>query len=51
MTGGFGDPVFADRVIREGRVDLVGVGRAMLNDPEWARKAIETLGAHVLDAW
>ncbi len=51
VTGGFGDPVFADRVIREGRVDLVGVGRAMLNDPEWARKAIETLGAHVLDAW
>ncbi len=43
VTGGFTDPAHADRVIREGRADLIGVGRAMLNDAFWARKAIELL--------
>ena len=45
VTGGIRDPEFADRVVREGKADLVGVGRAMLEDPDWARKAIETLSA------
>jgi NADPH2 dehydrogenase len=45
VTGGFTDPVHADRVIREGRADLIGIGRAMLNDPDWARSAIEQLRA------
>jgi 2,4-dienoyl-CoA reductase-like NADH-dependent reductase (Old Yellow Enzyme family) len=43
VTGGFTDPRHADRVVREGRADLIGVGRAMLNDPAWARDAIRTL--------
>ena len=43
VTGGISDPVFADRIVRDGRADLVGIGRAMLNDAEWARKAIELL--------
>ena len=43
VTGGFTDPRHADRVVREGRADLIGVGRAMLNDPEWARSAIALL--------
>jgi NADPH2 dehydrogenase len=43
VTGGIADWLFADRVIREGRADLVGIGRAMLNDAEWARKAIAGL--------
>jgi 2,4-dienoyl-CoA reductase-like NADH-dependent reductase (Old Yellow Enzyme family) len=43
VTGGFTDPLHADRVVREGRADLIGVGRAMLNDPSWARVAIERL--------
>jgi 2,4-dienoyl-CoA reductase-like NADH-dependent reductase (Old Yellow Enzyme family) len=43
VTGGISDPFLADRLVREGRADLVGVGRAMLNDPDWARKAIEVL--------
>lgn len=43
VTGGFTEPRHADRVIREGRADLVGIGRAMLNDPFWARTAIEQL--------
>ncbi len=40
VTGGISEPDLADRAIREGWADLVGIGRAMLNDPEWARKAI-----------
>jgi len=43
VTGGISDPVFADRVIGSGQADLVGIGRAMLNDADWARKAIEAL--------
>ena len=43
VTGGFTDPEHADRVVREGRADLVGIGRAMLNDPTWARTAIDRL--------
>jgi NADPH2 dehydrogenase len=43
VTGGFREPAFADRVVREGDADLVGIGRAMLEDPEWARKALAAL--------
>jgi NADPH2 dehydrogenase len=43
VTGGFTDARHADRVVREGRADLIGVGRAMLNDAAWARSAIAQL--------
>jgi NADPH2 dehydrogenase len=43
VTGGIREPVLADQIVREGRADLVGIGRAMLEDPEWARKAIQFL--------
>ena len=43
VTGGIGEADLADRAVREGWADLVGVGRAMLNDPGWAAKAIEHL--------
>jgi 2,4-dienoyl-CoA reductase-like NADH-dependent reductase (Old Yellow Enzyme family) len=43
VAGGIRDPFFADRLIRENRADLIGVGRAMLEDSDWARKAIEAL--------
>jgi 2,4-dienoyl-CoA reductase-like NADH-dependent reductase (Old Yellow Enzyme family) len=42
-VGGVTEPKFADQVIREGRVDMVAVGRAMLSDPAWARKAVDVL--------
>ena len=42
-VGGITEPAFADEVIRERRVDMVAVGRAILNDPEWAHKAVEAL--------
>jgi 2,4-dienoyl-CoA reductase-like NADH-dependent reductase (Old Yellow Enzyme family) len=43
VTGGIREPAHADRIIREGRADLVGIGRAMLEDAGWARKAIAAL--------
>jgi len=42
-VGGIIEPEYADRVIRERRVDMVAVGRAIFNDPEWARKAVNML--------
>jgi NADPH2 dehydrogenase len=45
VTGGISEPAHADRIVREGRADTVGIGRAMLNDADWARKAIAALGA------
>lgn len=42
-VGGITEPTYANRVIREGRVDLVAVGRALLKDPDWATKAIKNL--------
>jgi 2,4-dienoyl-CoA reductase-like NADH-dependent reductase (Old Yellow Enzyme family) len=42
-VGGITEPKFADQVIREGRVDMGAVGRAILSDPSWARKAVGLL--------
>ena len=39
VAGGITDPAFANRVIREGRVSLVAIGRAMLANPDWATDA------------
>jgi 2,4-dienoyl-CoA reductase-like NADH-dependent reductase (Old Yellow Enzyme family) len=40
---GITDPTFAGQAIRDGRVDLVAVGRAFLTDPDWALSAKKTL--------
>jgi NADPH2 dehydrogenase len=42
-VGGITKPEYADKVIREGQVDLVAVGRALVKDPEWPKKAIMAL--------
>ena len=42
-VGGITEAEYADRLVREGRIDLVAVGRAMWKDPKWAEKAVETL--------
>jgi 2,4-dienoyl-CoA reductase-like NADH-dependent reductase (Old Yellow Enzyme family) len=39
VAGGIVEPEFANSVIREGKVDLVAIGRAMLADPDWATTA------------
>lgn len=43
VTGGIREPEHADRIIRAGHADVVGIGRAMLEDPDWPRKAIAAL--------
>ncbi len=42
-VGGITTPKYADKLIRDEMVDLVAVGRKLINDPDWATKAIETL--------
>ena len=39
-VGGIKDAEFADQLVREGKVDLVAVGRALWHDHEWAQKAL-----------
>lgn len=34
-------PYMADKLIEEGRMDMVGCGRGLIADPEWANKAKE----------
>lgn len=43
LTGGITEPLLADRIVREGKADLIGIGRALLADPEWAVKAVRKL--------
>ncbi|MDA8145128.1 MAG: NADH:flavin oxidoreductase [Thermaerobacter sp.] len=44
VAGGITEPAFADSLIREGKTDLVAVGRALLRDPRWALRAARELG-------
>jgi 2,4-dienoyl-CoA reductase-like NADH-dependent reductase (Old Yellow Enzyme family) len=37
-------PAFADTVVREGRADLVAIGREALNNPHWPLHAARALG-------
>ncbi len=45
VAGGIAEPSHADAIVRGGQADIVGIGRAMLEDAEWAKKAIEKLRA------
>lgn len=40
VSGGIKDPDFAEEVLANGRADFVGLGRALIADPFWARKAL-----------
>jgi 2,4-dienoyl-CoA reductase-like NADH-dependent reductase (Old Yellow Enzyme family) len=42
-VGGIKTPELADSIIREGKADLVAIGRALLSDPAWAVKAAQVL--------
>jgi len=37
--GKLGNPAVARQVVEDGKADFVAIGRALLADPEWARKA------------
>lgn len=39
VTGGIKDPLFANFIIKEGYADSVGIGRALLKDKDWIKKA------------
>jgi 2,4-dienoyl-CoA reductase-like NADH-dependent reductase (Old Yellow Enzyme family) len=43
-VGNITEAEYADRIVREGRVDLVAVGRKLLSDPEFPRQAAQKLG-------
>ncbi len=42
-VGGITEPEYANKLIQEGQVDLVAVGRGLLKDSDWAINAIKTL--------
>jgi 2,4-dienoyl-CoA reductase-like NADH-dependent reductase (Old Yellow Enzyme family) len=42
-VGGITEPEYADSIIKEGRVDLIAIGRQLLKNPDWASEAIKTL--------
>ncbi|MFW6035637.1 MAG: NADH:flavin oxidoreductase [Halothermotrichaceae bacterium] len=43
ITGGIKTADFASKIVEENKTDLVGVGRALLKDKLWAKKAVEIL--------
>ncbi|HBM79311.1 MAG: NADH:flavin oxidoreductase [Clostridiales bacterium] len=45
LTGGITEAKAAEKLLSEGKTDLIGVGRAMYKDSGWARKAIESFRA------
>ena len=42
-VGGITETEYANKLIQEEKVDLVAVGRGLLNDADWAVKAIKKL--------
>lgn len=43
LTGGVTQAQAAEELLADGKADLIGVGRAMFRDSQWAKKAIEGL--------
>ncbi|MGM0168524.1 hypothetical protein IGI39_004279 [Enterococcus sp. AZ135] len=40
LTGGIVDGITAEKLLREEKADMIGVGRRILKDSDWARQAI-----------
>lgn len=43
LTGGITEPQAAEQLLATGKADLIGVGRAVFKDSQWAKQAIEAL--------
>ncbi len=43
LTGGIKDIHVAEKLIEENKADLIGVGRAILKDSNWAKDALNSL--------
>ena len=41
LTGGVTTTAEAETLLREGKADLIGVGRALFRDPDWRKKQPE----------
>jgi NADPH2 dehydrogenase len=41
-VGGIKDPNYANKLVQNGTIDLIAVGREIFKDPEWALKALQT---------
>ena len=40
LTGGIIDAAAAEKLLQEEKADLIGVGRAILKDSEWAKRTM-----------
>ncbi len=43
LTGGITKAAAAEKLLKDGKADLVGVGRAIMNDSKWAMNAMKSL--------
>ena len=43
LTGGIREVSSAEKLLAEGKADLIGVGRSIYKDSQWAKKAVESL--------
>ena len=43
LTGGITDVNVVEQLLKDGKADLIGVGRAIYKDSTWAKNAIESL--------
>ncbi|MDA8442943.1 MAG: NADH:flavin oxidoreductase [Peptococcaceae bacterium] len=43
LTGGITEPQAAEQLLAEGKADLIGVGRALLQDSGWTARAVQSL--------
>jgi 2,4-dienoyl-CoA reductase-like NADH-dependent reductase (Old Yellow Enzyme family) len=50
-VGLMGEPEMADRAVAEGDCDLVALGRAALDDPNWPMHALRALGLETQSLW
>jgi 2,4-dienoyl-CoA reductase-like NADH-dependent reductase (Old Yellow Enzyme family)/thioredoxin reductase len=41
VAGKLGNPLLAEEVVREGKADMIALGRQLLADPEWPNKVVE----------
>lgn len=41
IAGRISDPLFAEKLLQENQTDFIGLGRSLLADPEWPKKARE----------
>lgn len=50
-VGLMGDPTLANDAVAQGKADLVALGRAALDDPNWPLHAARALGVETADLW